>query len=403
MARDGVAVEARIAAAVAAYVRADRRGNVAAVCRELGISRQTFYKYVRRFHAIGVEGFFPDSRRPRSSPQRLPAALEDVLIAIRKSEAEQGWDYGADAVLLRLEERRVVEPDLWPAERPLPSRSSVNRVFDQRGQLVKVPQRRPRRRGGRRFERAEVNALWQFDGFEYKLADGTVAVVLHLTDDCSRLDLALEAVVSENGADIWATFCLAVERYGLPVQVLTDNGSGFSGKRRGWISDFERRLYELAVEPICSRVGHPQTCGKNERAHQRVLKWLQRRPRPATRDELQALLDEYRTGYNTRRNMVLGKLTPLERFDLGPIVAPLPAPADAPGGLSCARTAVTRHTVTRTGSIGLDGTLIGVGRRHAGHAALAFRTGDHVTVFIDNEYVRDLTLDHSHRYQPQDR
>ena len=59
MARDGVAVDAKLAAAVAAFVADRRKFNVAAVCRELGVSRQTFYKCVRRFDTVGVAGFYP--------------------------------------------------------------------------------------------------------------------------------------------------------------------------------------------------------------------------------------------------------------------------------------------------------------------------------------------------------
>jgi transposase InsO family protein len=394
MTRDGVAVEAAVAAAVAAYVEPDARMNVALRCRDLGISRKTFYKYVIRFQAIGVEGFYPDSRRPRTSPTRLSVELEDVLITIRKQEADAGWDYGADAVLLRLDEQVLAGTSSWPADRGLPARSTVNRVFDERGQLAKVPQRKPRRRT-RRFQRSEVNALWQFDGFEYLLATGLKVIVLHLTDDCSRTDLALQAAASENGHDIWLTFCLAVERYGLPAQVLTDNGSGFSGKRRGWVSVFERQLTDLGVQAITARVSHPQTCGKNERAHQRVQKWLERRPPANDTTELQDLLDEYRQGYNNRRNQVLGKLTPHQRFDLGPL-------ATVPD-LPPATTTLTRHIVTSTGSIGLDGRLIGLGRGHAGKPAITFRTGAFVAIFIDDELARSLTLDYTRRYQPQDR
>ena len=365
--------------------------NVAAICRDLGISRKTFYKYVHRFHALGVEGFYPDSRRPRRTPTRLSVELEDVLITIRKQEAEAGWDYGADAVLLRLEEQLGAGSSQWPAGRALPARSTVNRVFEDRGQLAKVPQRKPRRRG-RRFQRDEVNALWQFDGFEYRLATGTKATVLHLSDDCSRVDLALQAARSENGHDIWLTFCLAVERYGLPVQQLTDNGTAFSGRRRGWASDFERQLTDLGVRAITSRVSHPQTCGKNERAHQRVQKWLQRRPAAPDIAALQILLEEYRTGFNNRRNQVLGKLTPHQRFDLGPL-ATMP---DLPPAI----TTLTRHVVTTTGSIGLDGRLIGLGRPYAGKTAITFRTGAFAAIFIDDHLLRSLTLDYTRRYQP---
>ncbi len=382
-------MDARIAAAVAAYASGASM-NVSRSCAELGIAPKTFYKYVRRFHERGVAGFYPDSRRPVSSPTKLPIELEDVLIRIRKQEAEAGWDYGADAVLMRLQD----QPGWWPSERSLPSRATVNRVFETRGQLAKVPQRRPRRRW-RRFQRNRVNELWQFDGFEHRLAGGTIATVLHLTDDCSRVDLALDAACSENSDEVWDTFCRSVARYGLPAAVLNDNGTAFSGLRRGWTSQFEQRLADLTVQAIASSVSHPQTCGKNERAHQRVQKWLKRQPVPRDLAELQQLLDIYREAFNNRRNRVLDGLTPNQRFDLGPMAAP--------DGTLEPVTQVTHHVVSTTGSIGLCATLIGLGRRHAGKPATAFRNGDLVTVFVDDHLARQLTIDHTRHYQPQER
>lgn len=364
--------------------------NVTQRCRDLGVTTKTFYKYVDRFRRRGVAGLYPDSRRPLTSPSRVPIECEDVLLRIRKEEAEAGWDYGADAVLMRLEER----PHLWPPGRRFPARSTVNRVFDDRGVLTRVPKRRPRRRP-RRFQRDRVNELWQFDGFDYQLADATTAAVLHLTDDCSRTDLALRAARSENGVDVWDTFCCAVGRYGLPAAVLNDNGSAFSGKHRGWTSKFEQRLADLGIQAIASRRSHPQTCGKNERAHQRVEKWLAKRPRATNIAELQQLLDVYRDQFNNRRNRVLGKLTPHQRFDLGPLAGP-------DGALEPV-THITGHTVSTTGSIGLNTVLIGLGRRHANKTATAFRNGDHVTVFVEDTFARELTIDHTRRYQPQDR
>ena len=382
-------MDAELAAAVAAFADGVAM-NVCARCRDLGVSTSTFYKYVERFHERGVEGLFPDSRRPRSSPTRLPAELEDVLVRIRKEEAEAGWDYGADAVLLRLGEN----PQWWPPGRVLPARATINRVFEARGLLVKVPQRRPRRRS-RRFARAQVNELWQYDGFEYRLADGSTAVVLHLNDDCSRVDLALQAVSSENSTDVWDTFCLAVTRYGLPVAVLNDNGTAFSGRRRGWTSTFEQRLSDLWVQAICSSVAHPQTCGKNERAHQRVLKWLQKQPPAHDLAELQTLLDDYRDAFNSRPSQVHDGLSPNQRFDLGPLARP--------EGILEQVTHVTRHRVSTTGSIGLNSYLIGLGRRHAAKTATVFRNGEHLTVFIEDQLERELTLNKTRRYQPQAR
>jgi len=382
-------VDAEVAALVASHVEGARM-NVTQRCAEVGVSTTTFYKYVARFRADGVSGLFPDSRRPRTSPNRLPADLEDVVVRVRKEQGEAGWDYGADAVLLRLAECE----ELWPSQRPLPSRATLNRIFEARGQLEQVPQRKPRRRF-RRFVRPAVNELWQFDGFDYRLAEGTTVTVLHLTDDCSRVDLALQAAVSENSTDVWETFCAAVARYGLPHTVLSDNGTAFSGRRRGWTSLFEQRLSDLAIQTICSSVAHPETCGKNERAHQRVLKWLAKQPQARDLLELQDLLDRYRTEFNDRRNQVLAGLSPHQRFDLGPLARPQ--------GVLEPVTHITRHRVTSSGSIGLNATLIGLGRRHAGKEATVFRNGDHVTVFVDDQLARELHLDRTRRYQPQTR
>jgi len=150
----------------------------------------------------------------------------------------------------------------------------------------------------------------------------------------------------------------------------------------------------LAVGSITSRVNHPQTCGKDERAHQRVLKWLRRQPLAADEAELQTQLDTYRAAYNNRPNQVLGGLTPQQRYHLGPFSGP---DAQLPGVLH-----LTRPTVSKTGSIGVDGTLIGLGRRHAGAPTVTFRRDDLVSIFIADKLIRSLVINRSRHYQPQD-
>lgn len=377
-----------LAGAVASFVKDPSQVNVTRTCTELGVSRKTFYKYVHRFKSRGVEGFFPDSRAPKTSRPVFDTGCEDVLITIRKAEQGAGWDYGADAVLMRLEE----SPALWPAGVRLPTRATINRILEARGFLDKVPQRKPRTRY-RRFERAKPNELWQLDGFEYVLSTGIKVVVLHINDDCSRTDLALRAGPSENSADTWLTFCDAAAAYGLPAALLTDNGTAFSGRRRGWSSDLENKAFALGIQTICSTPNHPQTCGKNERAHQRVRKWLSKRPTAATLNELQGLLDTYRTAYNDRRNQVLAKLTPNQRFTLGPLAFP-------DRGLT-QRTHLTHPMVSASGGIGVDDALIGVGRKHAAKTATVFRTGDLATIFIDDQMVREIIINRDKHYQPQ--
>lgn len=387
MARDGVPVGPEFAALVA-RVADGERVNVRAECAALGTSPKTFYKYLARFRVEGVEGFYPRSRRPLSSPSRLNATAEDLIVRARKELAEAGWDAGADQIRFWMAE----DPARWPDGAGLPARSTINRVLERRGQILRVPQRRPRR-SRHRFEADQPNTMWQMDGFDYVLATGRRVVVLQVSDDCSRFDLALRAATSENALEVWAAVVWASSRYGLPARFLTDNGTAFSGARRGWVSPLEANLRALGVDPITSSVGHPQTCGKNERAHATVLKWLRRRPPAQTREDLQALLDTYRDHYNHhRRKTHLNGMTPAQRYQLGPLDGPGDHPTPWPVTIRTAK-------VSASGCIGIDKHLLGVGRRHAGTTVTVVRQHTQTAVFDTNQLIAEFTLTGHRGYQ----
>ncbi|MHA1204983.1 MAG: hypothetical protein ACTSSL_08610 [Candidatus Heimdallarchaeaceae archaeon] len=58
----------------------------------------------------------------------------------------------------------------------------------------------------------------------------------------------------------------AVQKYGYPQEILTDNGALFSSVRGG-TSTFTRWCQTQGIKHIKSRVFHPETCGKVERLH----------------------------------------------------------------------------------------------------------------------------------------
>jgi transposase InsO family protein len=370
MARDGVAVSPELAGLVAR--RADgERFDVVVECARLGVSTTTFYKYLTRFKAAGVDGLFPLSRRPQRSPTRIATAVEDAVVRVRKELLEGGWDAGADSIRFELHDLADAGDDSWPAGASVPSRASINRVLERRGQLIRVPQRRPRR-STRRFRAAHPNGRWQMDGFRYALSDGQVVVVIHVVDDCSSLDIALYAAPSENAADVWAAFTQAAAEYGLPAEVLTDNGTAFSGRRRGWLTALEQNLHTLGVRHLASSIAHPQTCGKCERAHQPVQKWLAVRTY-ATLVELQDGLNEYRRLHNTKPRTHLGGLSADQRYRL--------EPSDVPAGASPAALVVGAYKVASNGTIRLADHNVGIGSAHAHTTVTVFRTGMQAAIF----------------------
>lgn len=381
-------MDPQFAALVVRHVDGERF-NVAAECRRLGVSTSRFYKYAAQVRAEGVEGLFPRSRRPLRSPSAVSAAVEDAVVRGRKELAEEGWDAGADSIGFWLQDH----PGQLPPDVTVPSRATINRILRRRGLAEVVPARRPRR-ADRRFEATRPNARWQMDGFVVKLADGTKVVVLHILDDCSRLDLGMHVMTSENSREVWAGFLATAASYGLPREVLTDNGTAFSGRRRGWMAPLEENLGVLGVAAVTSTPGHPQTCGKVERAHKTVRKWLRKRSRAESAEQLQAMLEAYRDHYNRkRRKKHLDGLTPAQRYALGPVDGPADEPLQP-------ETVITRHTVTTSGSIGVLGHLVGIGRRHAGAQVTAIRRGREIAIFDDHTLIAEIDLKPDRRYQP---
>ena len=143
-----------------------------------------------------------------------------------------------------------------------PAVSTVHQVLVRNGLVAVQPSRRPR--ADKRFEREIANDLWQIDATEIVCVDDTKASVVDLIDDHSRYLLAAMAGPAATGELAWDAFEMAASRYGLPRQVLSDNGLCFTGRLHGTEVMFEKSLDDLGVEMINSAPYHPQTLGKLE-------------------------------------------------------------------------------------------------------------------------------------------
>lgn len=282
-------MDVKLAAAIAGAVRS---GEVAAFCRDNRISRQTFYKYRRRFEAEGVVGLESRSRRPQSSPTAVSVDVEDAIVRARKELDDFGTDNGAWSVRQRLLDGAAVD---------VPSQATVWRVLKRRGMIVPEPKKRPRG-SFRRFVFPRPNDCWQIDATHYPLANGTTVEIINVIDDHSRLCPASRAVVVCTTINAWEAIAEGGARWGLPARILSDNGTQFNQSRRNRQSQFELNARQAGIVSIASTPYHPQTCGKVERFHQTLKAWLDKQPhRPATIAELQTMLDTFRDYYNTQR------------------------------------------------------------------------------------------------------
>jgi integrase-like protein len=222
--------------------------------------------------------------------------------------------------------------------------------------------------------------------------------VMDVLDDHSRVVVAAHACLAPTTVAAQAAVHAGGQLWGLPARVLSDNGPCFGGVSRS--GDFVQGLAWLGIQAIHARPFHPQTCGKIERFHQTLKRWLRTQPRAGTLARLQAQLDWFVEFYNHRRpHRALRGATPAEawaaRTPAGPAEPPITLPAPA-------RVAISQHTVTRGGVIHLGRRItIGLGTRLAGTELTAVRYGRRLMLLDGSHPVRALTLTERQRYYRQ--
>jgi transposase InsO family protein len=361
------------------------------VARTYGVSRRWVITVVQRYLAEGEAGLEPRSRRPRRSPNRTPPDVEDEIVELRKELAKAGHEAGAATIAFHLERRHGRTPAV----------STIWRILTARGFVTPQPHKRPKS-SYTRFAADQPNERWQADVTHWALGDGRDVEILNLIDDHSRLCLASTARFLFKAVDVEAAFRAAAATYGDPASLLSDNGAVFTGRfrYRGRVS-LEVTLNTRGIVFAHSRPYHPQTCGKVERFHQSLKRWLTTQPPASSIPELHAQLEHFRGYYNTvRPHRALGRRTPQDAYQARPKALPTGTKLDDAGWR-------VRHDIVDTcGKLTLRHSSrlhhIGIGRRHANKHVLILVKDLHVRITTtDGEVLRDFQLDPARDYQPQ--
>jgi transposase InsO family protein len=363
---------------------------VTEVARRYGVSRQSVHGWLDRYQRDGLAGLADHSHRPRYQPRQLHADVEALICQLRGAHPRWG--------------PRRLRFELGKAGiSPVPSRSTIYRVLVRRG-LVPARKRKRRRQDYKRWQREEPMQLWQLDvtGSVF-LADGTELKLVSGIDDCSRFCVIATVVRRATARAVCRAFVAAMAVYGIPDEVLTDNGKQFTG-RFG-----KPRPAEVLFERICRRNGirqrltkpfSPTTIGKVERWHQTLQTDFLNDAGPFESIEAaQAAVDAWRHEYNhDRPHQSLDMATPASRFrpsppdaaealtlwapaDLEPITSPPPAPDD---------TAAAAEPAGWPGAVEVDRVVPPSGNLWAGGQQFWLspaRAGQTVTLWIDTASV----------------
>ena len=276
------------------------------IAEQLGISRATVHKWLRRHQEEGLAGLVDRPCRPRRSPNRTPAAVEAHVLQLRARSHRGAVFIAGQLGLVASTVGRVLR------RHGVPRLSTIDAVT---GGPVR------RRHSGIRYERHTPGELLHVDvkklgripdggGWRWRGRDATVAHrhkktptgydYLHVAvDDHTRLAY-IEALPDERDPTCAQFLHRAVTWFaghGITIQrVLTDNAMVY---RHG--SGWTRTCTRLGIARRFTRPGCPWTNGKAERLNRTILTEFAYAQPWTSNTQRHAALPAWVHHYNTER------------------------------------------------------------------------------------------------------
>ena len=275
--------------------------RVEVVAAEMGVSRRTAFKWLKRFREEGEEGLRDRSSRPHRHPRRIPRRRRRRIERLRR----KGWSGPRIADELRMPVSTVtLEVRRLGLNRLAPPEPVVRYERSRPGSLVHMDIKKLARivRPGHRID-GDRSRTVRGAGWEYHHA---------AVDDASRVAYG-DVLPGERREDAVAFLLATVaffERMGVRIaQLMTDNGGCHRSKR------FRTTLRELGIGHILTRPYTPRTNGKVERFIRTSLaEWAYGRSYPHSRVRTR-VLRVWLHYYNLRRrHTAIGRLTPMQRL-----------------------------------------------------------------------------------------
>ena len=278
--------------------------NIRRLCRRFHICPRTGYKWLQRFAEGGEDALQDRCRRPHSSPLRTPGPIEQAVLGVR--DAHPAW--GGRKIRARLEAAGWFHP---------PSPSTITAILQRHGRMN--PDESSKHQPWRRFEAAAPNDLWQMDfKGHFQMVQGRCHP-LTVLDDHSRFALGVQACGNETGATVQAQITTIFRRYGLPRQILVDNGSPWGSDKAHPYTPLTAWLMRLPIVVIHARAYHPQTLGKDERFHRTLIAEVIALHLFYDLEESQRRFEAWRHVYNFERpHEALGMAVPASRYRESP-------------------------------------------------------------------------------------
>jgi transposase InsO family protein len=287
-----------------------------ALCQVFGISRQTGYKWVRRFERTKKWTALEErSRRPRVSPSATPMKLVKLILSQRR----QFPTWGPVPIRKRLQTH-------WP-RLPWPAASTIGAILKRHGMVAERRRRYRVQPRSRPFSACrEPNDVWcvDFKG-QFRTGDGRLCYPLTVMDASSRYLLACVAFQAPTLENVRQAFVELFRTHGLPKSLRSDNGEPFASvSAAGGLTQLSVWWTKLGIRLERIDPGKPQQNGRHERMHL-TLKIETCSPPRYSLGRQQRAFDRFRRIYNHERpHQALDLATPASLY----VPSPRPLPEE---------------------------------------------------------------------------
>lgn len=312
---------------------------------EMGLSVRQVRRVLKRYRESGGQLGSLAYQRCHPAWNALPERVRQGILRLHQEYPH--WSCPAIAEALAATEDVIVH------------RTTIYRLLRGGGPLL------PRhRRPARRFERRAFGELWQMDTTSGAWLEGYRLVsVVTILDDYSRAVVACRLFASDSSYHNLLILRQAMERYGRPRVLYTDNDSKFRLTRyqrsrfftyrretlEGLVeTEVARALRELEVQHLSHLPGNAQAKGKIERFFRFLQERVLNHNRARTLEELQGLVDRWVEDYNRRHVNRDTGCTPSERLQ-PTVTRPLEGDPDDIFCLKEERKVAKDHTISLDG------------------------------------------------------
>ena len=275
-------------------IEPERSGkSISDVCIAFGISRETWYKWKRRYDAYGVDGLKNQSRKPHNIKNvKVTEELEKLVLELRLNNR-----FGPMRIRFRLKRKYGVS---------LGTKTIYNLLKRHKLNVLAVKLKRKYKR----FEMKHPNELVQMDtkGPFYLKVSRTKHYLIHVIDDCSRKVVSkwCNRRTSEAALSVLKEW---VKLHGKPNKVMHDGGTEFTS------TDFKNFLILNGIKDKQIPKGYPQEQGKVEAYNKIVIaEFLQIEELKDEKDGAEKY-ESFVNSYNyEREHGGINGMTPAEKF-----------------------------------------------------------------------------------------